>query len=297
MSALFIILTAVFIALSCGLLGVFLVLRKMSMVGDAISHAVLPGIVLAFLISGARESLPMLVGAAATGVLTTVLIEWLHKTGRLPGDSAIGIVFTALFALGVVLISLFAGQVDLDQDCVLYGEIAYVPLDLWYTSSGISLGPRPLWVAGGLLLFLTGFVWLGYKGLKITTFDPGYAAALGISTGFWHYALMSAVSLTTVLSFESVGAILVVGFLIIPPATAYLITDQLSRMILFTAIFGIFSAIAGYFLAAWLDGSVAGAMSTVAGLTFLAVLLFKPKKQLPENPNFEVKSRSDAQPG
>ncbi|MFP4088797.1 MAG: metal ABC transporter permease [Cyclobacteriaceae bacterium] len=278
MNELWIILTGTLVAVSCGLLGVFLVLRKMAMVGDAISHAVLPGIVIAYLVAETRDTLPMLIGAAALGVLTTVMIELLYRKARLQSDASIGITFTWLFAVGIILISLFTGQVDLDQECVLYGEIAYVPLDIWLTDSGLNLGPRTPWILGGVLMLLLLMIGLGYKGLQITTFNPEYAAALGISTAFWHYLLMSAVSITTVLSFESVGAILVVAFLIVPPATAYLLTDRLKTMLWLTVLLGFLSSLLGYFLASWIDGSIAGAMSVVAGIFFTLALLFSPRQ-------------------
>lgn len=240
----------------------------MAMVGDAISHAVLPGIVIAFLISGSRDNLPMLIGAAVVGVLTTVFIELLHKKANLQEDASIGITFTWLFALGVILISALTGQVDLDQECVLYGEIAYVPLDPILLDSGASLGPRALWISGGVLLLIISAIIAGYKGLLITTFNPDYAAALGISTAFWHFAFMGLVSLTTVVSFESVGAILVVALLIAPAAAAYLITENLKSLLLLTSIYGILTAVGGYYLALWLDGSIAGAMATFAGVIF-----------------------------
>ena len=275
MEAIWIILTGTLVAVSCGLLGAFLILRKMAMVGDAISHSVLPGIVLAYLVAESRAMAPMLIGAAALGVLTTVIIEWLYRSARLQSDASIGITFTWLFALGIILISAFAGQVDLDQDCVLYGEIAYVPLDLWFLADGRSLGPVAVWMSGGVLLLILLMIGLGYKGLQLTTFDPGFAAALGISTSFWHYLLMSAVSLTTVVSFESVGAILVVAFLIVPPATAYLLTDRLPVMLGLTVLFGLLSAAGGYYLAVWLNGSIAGAMAVVAGLLLALALGWK----------------------
>ncbi len=268
MEALYIILTAFCIALSCGTLGSFLILRKMAMVGDAISHSVLPGIVIAFLISGSRNNIPMLIGAAVVGVLTTVLIELLHKKARLQEDASIGVTFTWLFAIGVILISAFTGQVDLDQECVLYGEIAYVPLDLIITESGISLGPRALWISGGMALLVLVFVRVGYKALVITTFNPDYAKALGISTLIWHFIFMGLVSLTTVISFESVGAILVVALLIAPPAAAYLLTGQLKKMLFYTSIISLLISVGGYALATWLNGSIAGAMATVAGILF-----------------------------
>jgi manganese/zinc/iron transport system permease protein len=275
MEAFWIILTGSLVAISCGLLGCFLILRQMVMVGDAISHAVLPGIVIAFLLSGSRETLPMLMGAAALGVVATLLIELFYRKARLQSDASIGITFTWLFAIGIILISVFAGQVDLDQDCVLYGEIAYVPLDLWITGGGANMGPRTVWILSGALLLVFGFVTAGYKGLQVTTFDPSYAAAIGISTAFWHYSLMSAVSITTVLSFESVGAILVVAFLVVPPATAYLLTDRLPRMLALTVLLGIASAVGGYYLAAAIDGSIAGAMSVVAGGVFVLAMIFQ----------------------
>ena len=269
MNDLYIILTASFIAISCALIGTFLILRKMAMVGDAISHAVLPGIVLAYLLVDSRDNIFMLVGAVLLGVLATVLIELFHKKTRLQEDASIGVTFTWLFALGVILISTYTGQVDLDQDCVLYGEIAYVPLDLWFTGSGMNMGPRPLWIAGGMLLLVVAFVRIGYRGLFITSFQPEYAAVLGISTAAWHYALMSMVSVTTVISFESVGAILVVALLIVPAASAYLITSALKPLLALGSAFGVLSSILGYYLAKWLDGSIAGAISAVAGLIFL----------------------------
>ena len=284
MDAFWIILTGSLVATCCALLGCFLLLRKMTMVGDAISHAVLPGIVFAYLIAQSRSSLPMLIGAAAFGVLTTVLIEILHKNGKLQVDAAIGISFTWLFALGVILITLFAGQVDLDQDCVLYGEIAYVPLDVWLLDNGTSLGPRTVWILGFNLLVVLLFVLLGYKGLLITSFDTLLASALGISTAFWHYALMGAVSLTTVFSFESVGAILVVAFLVGPAAVAYLLTERLPTMLLYAVLAGIIAAVGGYFLAVAIDGSIAGAMATVIGVEFIVAFVMtqvRRKKNLP----------------
>lgn len=278
MNAFWIILTGTLVATCGGLLGAFLLLRKMSMVGDAISHAVLPGIVIAYLLSGSREVLPMLVGAAAFGVFATVVIEALYRKARLQSDAAIGITFTGLFALGIVLISLFAGQVDLDLDCVLFGEIAYVPIDVWITPGGINMGPRAVWVTGGLLVLVLAMIGIGYKGLLLTTFNPEHAASIGISVAFWHYLLMSAVSVTTVVSFESVGAILVVAFLIVPPATAYLLTNKLKPMLALTVLFGFGAAVGGYYLASWIDGSIAGAMSVVAGVFFTAALVAKHKR-------------------
>lgn len=263
-------------ATCCSLLGCYLILRRMAMVGDAISHAVLPGIVIAFLFTGSRDSLPMIIGAGLLGVITTFLIEFFHRYARVQADASIGITFTWLFAIGIILISVFAGQVDLDQDCVLYGEIAYVPLDLWITENNLSYGPRTIWTLGFVTILIILFIVLGYKELFLTAFDPAYAAAIGISTSVWYYLLMTAVSLTTVASFESVGAILVVAFLVGPPATAYLLTDNFKKMLVLSVLIGILTSIVGYYLAFWLDGSIAGAMATVTGIAFLLAFLFSP---------------------
>lgn len=267
MIAFWIILTGALVAVSCGLLGSFLVLRKMSMVGDAISHAVLPGIVIAFLWSDSRDTPAMLLGAAATGLLATFFIEFLHRRARLQTDASIGIVFTFMFAIGIILISAFAGKIDLDQDCVLYGELAYVPINLWILD-GTSMGPKPVYVMGGILALVVLFIKLGYKELKLTSFDPEFAAAIGIRTALWHYLLMAIVSLTTVSAFESVGAILVIAFLIGPPATAYLLTQRLKVMLALTVLIGILVSFSGYWLAYWLNASIAGCMALATGVAF-----------------------------
>lgn len=276
-NALWIILTGAIIAINCSILGSFLMLRKMAMLADAISHAVLPGIVIAFLFTGERNNLPMLLGAAIFGLLTVLIIEYLSKKIKLQNDAAIGVTFTFLFALGIILISLFAGQVDLDQDCVLYGEIAYVPLDLIILDNGWQLGPTTLITALGLLVIILVGLSRAYKGFYITTFNADYAVSLGISAVTWQYVLMGAVSVNTVVSFEAVGAILVVAFLIVPPATAYLLTSSLKKMIWLACFFGILSAIGGYYVAVWLNSSISAAMACVAGLFFAIALLFGPK--------------------
>ncbi len=276
MDALYIILTSSLFAMSCGLLGCFLILRKMAMVGDAISHAVLPGIVIAFLITGTRDSFEMILGAALLGILCTFFIEFFHKKAKLQTDAAIGVTFTSLFALGVILISVFAGQVDLDQECVLYGEIAYVPIDLWISDSGQNMGPKALYVSALTLIVNILFIRVGFKQLYLTTFDPAFAATTGISVALWNYLLMGSVSMTTVAAFDSVGAILVVALLVAPPATAYLLTDNFKKMILITCIVAIIISIFGYYLAVMLDGSIAGAVVAIAGLLFGLAYLFSP---------------------
>lgn len=271
---LWIILIGSLMGAACGLIGCFLVLRRLSMIGDAISHAVLPGVVLAFLFTQSRAPLPMFLGAAGVGLLTAALIQLLSR-GGVQGDAAIGVTFTSLFAAGVVLVSRYTGQVDLDLDCVLYGEIALSPYDL-VLIGGKNWGPRAAWIGGFLLLLNSLVLFFFYKEMKLCAFDPALAAALGIPVSVMHYLLMALVSVTTVGAFESVGAILVVAMLIVPAATAYLLTERLERMLLLAAGGGVLSAAGGYLLSRRLDCSPAGAMATVSGLLFGLAFLFSP---------------------
>ena len=276
-SGFWVVLTGALAAGSCALLGAFLVLRKMSLLGDALSHAILPGIAIAFLLSESRSVFPMFLGASICGLLTTVLVEAFHRKWRVQEDASIGIVFTAFFALGVVLVTAYAGQVDLDQECVLYGEIAYVPWDI-LNYDGVSLGPRPVWILGVVSILNLLFVLLFYKELKISSFDPSLAMTLGINATIVHYLLMGAVSFTTVASFESVGAILVVAMMIVPGATAYLWSDRLFVVLILSVLFGVLSAPLGYFLATLWDSSIAGAMVVVAGSFFAISLIIAPNQ-------------------
>lgn len=274
MNDFWIILVGALVASSCSVLGCFLIVRKMTLIGDAISHSVLPGIVLAFLITGSRDSVPMLIGAAVLGLLTVFLIQ-LFQTSGVQSDAAIGIVFTSLFAVGIVLVSLFTQQIDFDLDHVLYGEIAYSP---WNTISigGVEAGPKAVWIVGFCFMLNLLFIFLFFKQLKLVSFDPSLAAAMGIPVLFFHYLLMGLVSLTTVASFDSVGSILVVGMLIIPAATAYLLSDRLSRMILVSIGVGILSSVIGYYSATFLDASISGCMVGAAAFLFGLAFLFSP---------------------
>ncbi|MEM7055749.1 MAG: metal ABC transporter permease [Bacteroidota bacterium] len=279
MEAFWIILVASLAAINCSLVGTYLVLRKVAMMADAITHAVLPGIVLAFLFTGSKGSLVMLIGAGSTGIIATVLTAFLHQKVRLQSDASIGINFTWMFALGIILISLFSRKVDLDPDCVLYGEVAYAPLATWKNASGISLGPQSMYILALMLLVNLGFVLLSYKELAITTFDAAFATTIGIHTTLWYYLLMGATSFTAVASFEVAGAILVVALFVVPASTAYLLTQRLSKMLIVASLLGIGIAISGYYLAVWLNGSIAGAMATIAGGIFLVVFLVRQHQQ------------------
>lgn len=277
-NALWIILTGTLVAGAAGLVGSFLILRRMAMLGDAISHAVLPGIVIAFLLTDSRSMPVMVVGAGLVGLMTAFLVEALHRAG-VQEDAGMGVIFTALFALGVVLVSLFARNVHLDLEHVLMGEIAYVPWNLLEIGK-ISLGPVAIWTMGTILLINLLVISLFYKELKICSFDPQMAAALGINVALVHYLLMGLVSITTVGAFESVGAVLVVAMLIVPGATAYLLTEKLHVMLALSLLQGAISSLLGYFLARQLDASIAGAMTTVSGGLFALAFLFAPRTGL-----------------
>jgi manganese/zinc/iron transport system permease protein len=278
--ALVIILTGALVAASCALLGAYLVLRRMALLGDAISHAILPGIVLGFLATQSRHPLIMLLGAAAAGLLTVWLIEVLHRTRRLNEDSSIAVVFPALFALGVLLVSQIR-YVDLDLDCVVFGKIEETDGKVLRVF-GLDLGPRSLWFLGTMLVVNLTLILVFWKELKVCTFDPALAESLGFSPARMHYLLMTAVSLTTVAAFEAVGAVLVVAFLIVPAATAYLLTDRLWLLLTLAVGFGVLAVVSGYGLAseAVLNSVGAGAMATMAGVIFLLVWLAAPRHGL-----------------
>lgn len=267
------------VAVACAIPGVFLVLRKMAMISDAISHSILPGIVLGFFVVQDLSS-PLLVGMAAlSGIVTVALVEITNKTGLVKEDTAIGLIFPALFSIGVIMISRHAGDVHLDTDAVLIGDLAFAPFDRFYVNES-DLGPKSLWVMGGILLLSVIGLIIFFKELKICTFDTGLAATLGFSPSVIHYGLMTMTSVTTVGAFDAVGAILVVALMIVPAGIAYLLTDSLKRMIVLAAFFAVLSALAGYWLAHLLDVSISGSMATVLGLMFLGAFIIAPDRGL-----------------
>jgi len=270
-------LIASLVAIACAIPGTFLVLRKMAMISDAISHSILPGIVVGFFITQNLNSPLLIVLAALTGVITVVLVEYIQKTGLVKEDTAIGLVFPALFSIGVILIAKNANDVHLDVDAVLVGELALAPFNRLIVS-GVDIGPKSLWIIGTILLITILLLFAFFKELKVSTFDKGLAASLGFSPAIIHYGLMTVSSVTTVGAFDAVGAILVVALMIAPAATAYLLTTNLKKMLALAVFFGVFSAISGYWLAHLLDASIAGSITTMLGLIFLAVYLFAPTK-------------------
>lgn len=268
-----ILLTAILVALPASLLGVYLMMRRMVMIGDAISHAVLPGIVVAYLLTDSRESYPMLIGAALMGVLTTVFIDFLNRRMRLQQDAAIGTAFTFLFAAGVLLIAFFAGpNTDLDQECVLYGDLETTFLDqrVW---NGYLIGTGAILQLTPLNVLVIAVILIAFRPLMTWAFNPEFGVIRGMRMGNWNLLVMCLVSVHAVFSFESVGAIMVVGMLILPAASAYLITQQLRLVFIFSACIGILGCTVGFFVAMWLNVSIAPTIVAVCGVCFTTIWL------------------------
>ena len=280
-----IVITGALCAMACALPGCFLVLRKMSMMGDAISHAVLPGLAAAFLITGSRASLTMFIGAAIVGVLTALFTQWISRLGNVDRGAAMGIVFTTLFALGLVLIRQAAHKVDLDPGCVLYGAIELTPEDNLILFG--YLVPRAAVVAGSIFLLNLLIIMTLFKEFRLSAFDSGLSDTLGFSSNFLHYLLMVMVAITTVASFEAVGSVIVIAMLIVPAATALLLTHRLGFVLALSCVFGIASAFLGHLGAitvptwfGFVDTNTSGMMATMAGIIFLAVWILAPQTGL-----------------
>jgi len=288
---LFPLLAGVLAAVSCGLLGNFLVLRRLSLMGDAISHSVLPGLVIAFIVTASRDPAAMFLGAALAGVATVVLVEIVKKLGRVEPGAAMGVVFSVLFALGVLLIEDAARQVDLDADCVLHGQLETL---VWYDApaewSGafavetIRAAPRQVETLALVALLSSVFVIALFKELRLAAFDPALATTQGYHAGALHYALMILVAAATVASFEAVGSILVIAMLVCPAATARLLTDRLWTQVLASVGVAVASAAGGYAAATGIPAiagkdsvNAAGSMAVAAGALLTAAILFSPR--------------------
>lgn len=273
-----IILLCSLVAASGALLGTFLVLRRMAMLSDAISHSIVFGIAAGFLIFRSLDTLPMLIAASATGLLTVLLTETILRTRLVKEDAAVGIVFPALFSLGVILITRYAADIHIDVDAALVGEVIWAPFDT------ILIGnfevSRALVTMAVITLVNLIFIGLFYKELKLATFDAALAASLGLMPVLLHYVLMGLLSVTAVSAFDAVGAILFIGFVIVPPAAAYLLTERLWAMIAVGVGIGVAGSVSGYLVALALDASISGCMVMMLGVLFLLVLVFSPSRGL-----------------
>lgn len=281
-------------AMACALPGNFLILRRQAMIGDAISHVVLPGIVVAFLLTGSTATLPMMAGAAGAALVSVLLIEAVRRYGKVEPGAAMGVVFTALFAGGVLLLEQSdTSTVHLDVEHALYGNLESL---VWLDAIGWEslldpaalalLPPELLRMAATLLIIalVTAFFW---RPMKLATFDEGFARSLGLPTGLIGLGIVTLAALAAVAAFDAVGSIIVIAMFICPPAAARLMTNRLEHQILWSLAFAALSAILGYVFAGygplWLgfasSVSAAGMIATVSGLILVCAALFGPHRR------------------
>ncbi len=263
-------LIALCATLSCALPGIFLVLRGVALMADAMSHSVLLGITIMFLITQTIHSPFLLIGAVCMGMITVVCTELLISTKCLKKDMAIGLIFPLFFSIAVLLISLYAKNVHLDTDMVLLGDLAFAPFNRLIFNGG-DVGPWALWMLLGTLCLNVIFIATCYKELALSIFDPEYAQSIGIKVSYFYYGLMLITSITAVAAFDVVGAVVVVALMIIPASCAIIVSKDLFSILFLTALFSICAAWGGYLSALALDVSIAGSIATVAGLIFSLV--------------------------
>jgi manganese/zinc/iron transport system permease protein len=265
-------------AVSCALLGCFLLLKRMSLLGDAISHGILPGIALTVLLTGRITSVYLLVGAIVFGLLTAFLAQTLTSVGKVSEDASLGIVFTSLFALGVIVISRYLRHVDVDPSCVFYGLLEGVPT-LTFTWAGMEI-PEALPAMSLALVLTVALILLLWKELKLAAFDPALSRAMGFAPTLIDYLLIALVAGATVTAFEALGSVLVLAMLVAPPATAHLLTDRLAPMLLWSAALAVSCAVLGYVFATVgpYSCNVAGMMAVVSGVEFGLAALLAPRQ-------------------
>lgn len=269
-----ILLTLSLIAVSCAVVGTFLLLNRLTLLGDAISHAVLPGLPLAYIITGSRNSFWMLIGALISGGFASGLISFLQRRTRISPDAALGLVFTTFFSVGVILINAVASKIDLDLDCVLYGAAEHIPFitDILFGYEA----PRAFFLGLSAFILLTVFVTAFYKELILSAFDPGLAKTQGMLDSVLRACFLFIATFTIVISFEALGAITVVALLAAPAATGYLLSKRLSFVFLFSILSSLLAVWLGYLLALYFDTSTGGAVGTMSGALWLLALLFSP---------------------
>ncbi len=257
------LIASITIGISCGLIGTYIMLRRMSLIGDALAHAVLPGVVISFIIAGKSE-VTLFFGAVAAGILTVLLIGFVNRNSRIKEDTSIGIIFTGAFALGILLVSQLK-QVHIDLSSYLFGDVL-----------GVSSGDIIL--SGVIMFIIILVITLFYKQLLITSFDPTMAMTIGISTTFVHYMLMTLLSMSIVAGLQSVGVILIIAMLITPPATAYLLSDNLKKILIISSVLGMISSVIGLYLSYHFNFASGASIVLVAVVIFLLTFLFSPKE-------------------
>lgn len=281
-------------AIACALPGNFLLLRRQALIGDAISHVALPGIVVAFLVTGTVAAWPMMIGAAGAAVVAVALIEAIKRLGRVEPGAAMGVVFTTLFAAGVLLLEQSdTSGVHIDVEHALYGNLESL---IWFDATGwrslldpaaLAKLPPQLFRLAIVLAVIVAFIAAFWKELAISTFDPGFAETVGIRTAAVGFALVVAAAIAAVAAFDAVGSIIAIAMFVCPPATARLMTDRLGRQIAWSVLFATTSAVAGYVFAGygplWFGSphaiSAAGMIATVSGLQLGLACLLGPRRR------------------
>ena len=252
------LVTAIWVGIISGLIGSFIIMRGMALMGDAISHAILPGIAISYMLG-----INYFYGAVLFGVLATVGIGAISQHSRIKHDSSIGIVFTAFFALGVILVSKAPTATDLTQ--ILFGNV-------------LSVRPSDMWLTIGIGILIVLVIVLFYKELLISTFDETMAQVYGLKTKLIHYVIMILLTMATVASLQTVGVVLVVAMLITPAATAYLLTNRFSVMLVLSALFGTISSVIGLYFSFKHNLSSGAVIVLVATILFMLAFLFSPKQ-------------------
>ena len=286
-----VMLVGVTAAIACALPGIFLVVRGMGLMGDAISHAILPGIAIGFLLSGSRDSVWMFLGAAIAGVAAAMLTQVLHRVGRVERGAAMGTVFTIFFSVGLVLMVQTANSVDIDPHCVLYGAIELAPLNTLSIGLGSVIAPvdlpqgmMPILAVLAISALILALLW---KELRLSHFDPNLARTLGFNADVLLQLIMVLTAATCVACFEAVGSVMTVTFIIAPSATALLLSRRLVVVALLSvvlaaaaAILGHIAAITvpGWFFGEGIDTSSSGMMAVAAGVLFMAAVIFSPQR-------------------
>ena len=279
------------VCLSCGLVGTFVVIRRMAMLGDAISHGILPGIVLAYLFTGSLSPGPMWIGACLAGLGCGVSIEWLSTRTPLREDAAMGLTFTSFFALGIVLLSLQAGNVHLDPACVLYGDIGLIPLEKELKLWNYTLGNQSIWSTGLVCLTTVISSFVLYRLLLVTSFDLSLAKSLGMPVLCVQYGLMLLLALVIVASFESVGVILVLAMMILPSVSSAFLFDRLPPILISCVPWSILYSIGGIHLAHWTNFPISASMALVGSILFIPCCLFGPKGGVLRKSNMQTGQR------
>ncbi len=272
---LMIMLTGALVGIASSLVGTFLVLRGNSLLSDAISHSILFGIVVVWMLVQETSGPLQMLGAVLTGLLTVFLTEMLTNTRLVKQDAAIGLVFPMLFSIGVLLLNIYARDVHIDQHTVLLGEIGFVWLDT-VTLAGYAVPSSLVWLSLATLANLA-FVLLFYKELKLAIFDRALARAFGLAPGLLFYGLLLLTSTTAVAAFDAVGVVLLIAFVIVPPSTAYLLTDRLDRMLIYGALVSIGASVSGYYAAVALNVSIGAMMAVMTGVALLLAFLCGPR--------------------